>query len=301
LKKLLTVLPAIFLCGVLFAEDYKWNLIEALTGNEFQTIESIVSQNKNTLSDAEKRLIMNFAINFSYGENAVRVLDILEKHNIRPSGYDLYMAIKRNQPDVLIQSILNRGVQPNGEILLLTMEKQRLNLAALFIQMGADVNYSYPLTSSYADGMTPLLYAAGWNNFELVKMLLEKGAAVNAKDKNGRTALSIARTNENNQISDLLLEHGAVESVNVSQPAQDNRTLQAGVYRVYGGDNSIVFSGEADAGRISYVKDGIPRTGTYRIESNFLTLTMEGRTFIYNIISNTSFSGNGEIWYRVVN
>jgi len=85
-------------------------------------------------------------------------------------------------------------LEANGEILLLTMEKQRFILAHQFIESGIDVNYQYPLTKSYADGMTPLLYAVKWDNFDLVKLLLEHGANINARAKNGR-----ANTESDNQ------------------------------------------------------------------------------------------------------
>jgi len=66
------------------------------------------------------------------------------------------------------------------------MEKQSFTLARQFIESGIDENYQYPLTKSYADGMTLLLYAVKWDNFDLVKLLLERRANINARAKNGR-------------------------------------------------------------------------------------------------------------------
>jgi ankyrin repeat protein len=189
------------------------------------------------------------------------------------------------------------------------MEKQRFDMAITFIEMGADVNYHYPLTSSYADGMTPLIYASKWNNFDLVKILLENGAFVNARTTDGNTALSISYTNENTQIYNYLTEHGAVETRNNTiQPAQstgmssllDNQTavFQRGTYRLTGGTMSIRFTGNTISGTISYTINGRANNGAYAIAGNNLTVAMEGRTFVYKIDSNTSFSGNGEIWTR---
>jgi len=314
--KKITIILAVFLGGVLFADDYRWNFINALSRNDFQIIENILKQNVNTMQDSEKRLLMNFLFNFSWGENAVRAMNILERYNISPRTFDLFTAINRNQPDIVIQSIIGKGVDPNGEILLLAMERQRFNLARQFIQMGVDVNYSYPLSSSHADGMTPLLYAVRWNNFELVKLLVEYEADINARDRNGNTAVSIARNNENTQMIVFLQEHGAVETFNAA--AFDNNdeqtlrnagishffenqvsALQTGTYQLLGSNMTIRFSGTANAGSVSYVINNRAGDGFYRAENGNLSLVMEGRTFSYRIDSNMSFSGNGEVWVRM--
>jgi hypothetical protein len=306
MKKLLLVF-LFFLCGVLYSSEYIWDFINALARNDFSALENILKENINKIPAEEKRLLMNFSLNYCWGENAAKAMNILEGYNIRPTGYDLFTAINRNQPDIVIQSIINRGVHPNGEILLLLMEKQRFNLAEQLIEAGVDVNYQYPLSKSYADGMTPLLYACKANNFELVKMLVKYGANVQTRDKNGSTALSIARMNGNNQIANFLLENGAVESGNYLPPSQsegisgflDNQTaFQTGTYYVLGGSMSIRFSGNANSGSINYLVNGMARTGVYKVEGNNLSLAMDGRNFIYKVDSNMSFSGNGEVWVR---
>jgi len=306
MKRFLPVL-LFFLCGTLYSSEYIWDFINALARNDFLAIENILKENINKIPAEEKRLLMNFALNYCWGENAIKAMDILERYNIRPTGYDLFTAINRNQPDIVIQSIMNRRVQANGEILLLLMEKQRFNIAAQLVEAGIDVNYQYPLSKSYADGMTPLLYACKANNFELVKMLVEYGANVQTKDKNGSTALSIARMNGNSQIADFLLEKGAVESGGYLPPRQgtgissflENQTaFQTGTYYVLGGSISMKFSGNASSGSINYLVNGMSRTGVYKVEGNNLSLALDGRTFTYKVDSNMSFSGNGEVWVR---
>jgi len=296
-----------FLYGTLYSSEYIWDFINALAKNDFPAIENILKENINKIPAEEKRLLMNFSLNYCWGENAIKAIDILERYNIRPNGYDLFTAINRNQPDIVIQSLMNRGVQANGEILLLLTEKQRFNVAAQLIEAGVDVNYQYPLSKNYADGMTPLLYACKWNNFELVKMLVEYGANVHTRDKNGSAALAIARVNGNNQIADFLIEKGAVESGNYLPPQQstgisgflENQTaFQTGTYYVLGGNISMRFSGNANSGSINYLVNGISRTGVYKVEGSNLSLAMDGRTFTYKVDSGMSFSGNGEVWVR---
>jgi len=309
MKRFLPVL-LFFLCGTLYSAEYIWDFLDALARNDFSSIENILKENINKMPVEEKRLLMSFSLNYCRGENAIKAMDILERYNIRPSGYDLFTAINRNQPDIVIYSIMNRGVQANGEILLLLMEKQRFDAAAQLVEAGVDVNYQYPLSKNYADGMTPLLYACKWNNFELVKMLIEHGANVHTKNKNGSAALSIARVNGNNQIADFLIEKGAVESGNYLPPQQNTGissflenqiNFQTGTYYVLGGNVSMRFSGNANSGSINYLVNGMSRTGVYKVEGSNLSLAMDGRTFIYKVDSNISFSGNGEVWVRTGN
>jgi hypothetical protein len=305
------ILICVTYAGALYADDYKWDLVNALIRNDSRVIENILKENVNTMSAAEKRLVMNFALTYSYGENAAKVITLLLNYNIRPISFDLYTAINRNQPDNVINLILQNGAEANGEILLLTMEKQRFNLARQFIEAGADVNYQYPLSRSYADGMTALLYASRWNNLEMAQLLLEHGANINARTRDGNTALSIARANGSTPIHNLLIEHGADQSVNIITPSQNTGissllnsqtvVFQTGTYRLFGGNVDIRFYGNANSGSISYIRDGRTNAGTYIIEGGNIAIMLEGRTFTYKIDSNTSFSGNAEVWIRTGN
>ncbi len=74
----------------------------------------------------------------------------------------------------------------------------------LLVSKGADVN------ARSKQGRTPLLIAAAHDGaFEIVKLLIEKGADISAKDFGGSTALLLATdANDTNTIS-LLLEKGA--------------------------------------------------------------------------------------------
>jgi ankyrin repeat protein len=54
-----------------------------------------------------------------------------------------------------------------------------------FLEYGASVN-------EISNGMTPLMIAARYNNVEIIKLLIEKGADVKVKDEKGITALKYA-------------------------------------------------------------------------------------------------------------
>ena len=318
MKKKYSILLVFLICqfGILYATDYYWDLINSFIYGDFRKTESIINENINSMSAQDKRLVMNFALTYSRGENAGNVLNFLISKNIQPDSFDLYTAVSRNQSIAVIQLIMQSGARPNGEILLLAIERQRFDLARLFIAEGVDVNYQYPLSRNYADGMTPLLYACKWNNFEIARLLVENGANVNSRAVDGNTALTIAETNGNNEMYNYLIEHGAVVAANNVSPPRNtgiidtlenqSANFQTGTYRPVGGTNySMRFTGTANSGSISYANNTAGRvyTGIYRVNGNNLTILIEGYTFetIYRIDSGESFSGNGESWVRVRN
>ena len=63
-------------------------------------------------------------------------------------------------------------------------------LVQLVLDKGANIN------AQTDDGATPLMYAVHDNRIDIVKLLLEKGADKNIKDKQGKTAYDLAKTEE---------------------------------------------------------------------------------------------------------
>ena len=59
------------------------------------------------------------------------------------------------------------------------------------------------------ENITPLMWVIFDYNAELSKLLIESGADINAKDKDGNTALDYARYRDNSEIEQLLIEKGA--------------------------------------------------------------------------------------------
>ena len=70
----------------------------------------------------------------------------------------------------------------------------------LLIEKGADLN----AIDKY--GYTALIWACRNNNIEIVKLLIEKGADINAKNFIGYTALIWACRNNNTEVIKLLIE-----------------------------------------------------------------------------------------------
>lgn len=88
------------------------------------------------------------------------------------------------------------------------------DLVQLLLESGADVN-----ARDYSFQFTPLIMACNAGNVNTVRLLLEHGADVNATDPDGVTPLYIACENDNSAIVRILLDNGA----NVNARAKDGR------------------------------------------------------------------------------
>jgi ankyrin repeat protein len=88
--------------------------------------------------------------------------------------------------------------------------------AQLLIEKGADVN------ARDKSGMSVLQQAASSNYIELVRILLTKGADVNTADQSGFTPLMAAANNgdRNAELVKLLLQHGAAVNVKTGDTAE---------------------------------------------------------------------------------
>lgn len=71
------------------------------------------------------------------------------------------------------------------------------NMVKGMIALGSDVN-------EYSNKMTPLMFAARYNQVEIIKLLVANGAELDKKDVNGRTAIDYAKNaNAENALSTL--------------------------------------------------------------------------------------------------
>ncbi|MEI0608062.1 ankyrin repeat domain-containing protein, partial [Brachyspira pulli] len=59
------------------------------------------------------------------------------------------------------------------------------------------------------ENATPLMWFILNDNTEIAELLIESGADINAKDKNGKTALDYAKEKNNSKIEQLLITKGA--------------------------------------------------------------------------------------------
>ncbi len=89
--------------------------------------------------------------------------------------------------------------------LIVAAMKGETDIAALLISKGAKVN------AKTKDGQTALIYAARApdDRSDVAQLLIENGADVNAKDKTGMTALAYALKKRDLALFKILMESGA--------------------------------------------------------------------------------------------
>ncbi|WP_417285083.1 ankyrin repeat domain-containing protein [Comamonas sp.] len=108
--------------------------------------------------------------------------------------------------DVLLKSPgvkVNLASRQNETALMMACIKGHLDLARQLIQRGADVN---------REGWTPLHYAASADTpqtLDIVKLLLEESAYIDAASPNGTTPLMLAAQYSSEAVVNLLLKEGA--------------------------------------------------------------------------------------------
>jgi len=89
----------------------------------------------------------------------------------------------------------------------------------LLLEQGADVNARDKVER------TPLHWAACMGHTALAELLLSQGADVNAEDQVGLTPLQLAILTRNAELADLLLKHGAKESTAARRLVEARRVL----------------------------------------------------------------------------
>ncbi|HEY7699289.1 MAG TPA: ankyrin repeat domain-containing protein, partial [Vicinamibacteria bacterium] len=86
---------------------------------------------------------------------------------------------------------------------------RRVEAARILIERGADVQRARGGKGWPRAGWTPLHYAAAFGFPEIVSLLLERGASVDARDDSGATPLEVAREASREDIARLLLGQAA--------------------------------------------------------------------------------------------
>ncbi|HJN14527.1 MAG TPA: ankyrin repeat domain-containing protein, partial [Armatimonadota bacterium] len=119
------------------------------------------------------------------------------------------LAAERGQAGV-VKLLLGRGADPsardaeNGPALMLAVEYGHDEIAEMLIKAGADVNAREP-----EERGTALHQVAAVTDARIATLLLERGANVNAKLRDGTRPLDLAEIQTSDEVEDLLREAGA--------------------------------------------------------------------------------------------
>jgi ankyrin repeat protein len=140
---------------------------------------------------------------------------------------DLFEAVEKNDIEkvrylIAIGADVNvRDSYASMSPLMMVAYDGYTEMARLLIEKGAEVN-----AKGGADlDMTPLIFAASQDRIDMVKLLIEKGANVNVKTKYGWTPLFFAATRGRTDIAKLLIDKRA--EVNVQLPTGETALSEA--------------------------------------------------------------------------
>ncbi|KAI0592859.1 hypothetical protein F4775DRAFT_60436 [Biscogniauxia sp. FL1348] len=147
------------------------------------------------------------------------VLDFsVERDNVELTGFadapellHIHQAIKDDNISTLYR-LLEQGEDPNiadengVRPLYFAAGLGRQRAVELLLTAGADVESFNPQSATYS---TALHKAIGGNHVEIAEMLLQKGAYIDAVNRNGNTSLMEAVRNRNIDMIHLLLRYGA--------------------------------------------------------------------------------------------
>lgn len=130
----------------------------------------------------------------------------VDPDTVSPQGEPLVLLAVREGKLEVLKAVLAHRPKVNarnalGETaLMLAAIRGRMDMVRLLLESGAAVNQP---------GWTPLIYAAAGSQTDIARLLIERGAQVNAAAENGTTALMMAAREGHLSIVLLLMEKGA--------------------------------------------------------------------------------------------
>jgi len=107
------------------------------------------------------------------------------------------VAIANETPSVAKSNFISEAKLFSGTPLCTAISKGELDFVKKMVEYGADVNEK-------SNGMTPLMVAARYNQIEIAKFLLSKGASKKETSENGFTAQRWAEATGNKEIATLI-------------------------------------------------------------------------------------------------
>ena len=107
------------------------------------------------------------------------------------------------------------------EALLQACEKGDLSTVRALLDKGANVN------ARDRDGRRPVIEASYWQHADIVKLLIERAADVNAKKVDGATALDFAINFHNKEIEQMLRKAGAKSDKELAAAATRKESVSA--------------------------------------------------------------------------
>ena len=180
--------------------------IQAIQEGNIDTVKTCLLENPSLINTKTEQGLSVLLLAMYYRKNDI-VNILLEKKN----EYDFFEAAASGRLDFVKKhlenqpEILNQFAVDGFTALGLSCFFNQKEIASFLLQKGADPN----IASNNDFKVAPLHSAAAISQIEIVNILLQNGANVNAKQSSGVTALHSAAHNGATDIVKLLLQNGA--------------------------------------------------------------------------------------------
>jgi len=157
---------------------------------------------------------------YAAAEGYAAVMQVLQRAGLKPNAGDLALAAAGCHTDAVTLALAS-GVGVNGAdgqiVPLLTAAGANcVDVVRLLLDRGADVN------AKDGDGWTALMKAAQAGHPDMVRLLMQHGADMSIADKDGRTAWMFAAMSGSTEIADIFKQaraaQGANRKLDVSSP-----------------------------------------------------------------------------------
>lgn len=197
-------------------------LIEDIMFQEFDKAKTLVKNgvNVNYQDESSGSTALMLACQYNFVDMAKFLIEHKADVNLQAKNGQSALMVSARTSEELFQLLLSKGaditMKANDGTTALTQacagiisKKVSLAVVQTLLDKGANVNEA-PV-SGHAEGYTCLMMAARNHQPELVKLLINKGADINKKAKDGNTAISLARKENDLDMVKLLKSLGAKE------------------------------------------------------------------------------------------
>jgi len=202
-------------------------LIYACKGNNRYVLNFLLKSHAdiNVISKDGKPLLCHATMNgcmflsqYLIENNLTKDINFVDKDYETPLMY----AVKSKNVN-LVQFLLENGANVNyinnkdesalSKTMSTRISKKMIAILEMLINYGADINKIYNITENNklsCSKITPLIYAVGHKNLNLIELFIKNGANVNDKDTKGATPLYYAITHSQKiEIVEYLIDNGA--------------------------------------------------------------------------------------------
>jgi len=198
-------------------------LQNAVIANDPDRVNYLATHGANPNStDGEGYTPLINAARFGFDEVATALIKYKANANLADrSGWTPLIYAAWDDDAVLVQALVRAGAKldakDNDELTALAIAAQngKRRAAEALLSLGADLNAPVAI-----GGYTPLMLASLSGSDDLVRLLIEHGAKVNAVNPGGVTALMIAAAGNRSKVAATLLESGA----DADARSEDGRT-----------------------------------------------------------------------------